>query len=174
MKMMKTAARCRLLSVLAATAVGALVLASSGEAAASPVAGKLGLGIATSLGGGAGLTGLNLVFDGGPWHADATAALAGNGSSQASLGAHGWFHVREGAMSDFSVGGGISWYRINPDGPPEGESVVGIDIGFQIRAFVTANVAVGARAGLFVRTGDDDSFFLGGEPVGAFSFTYFF
>jgi hypothetical protein len=169
-----TKTRSRLLSLLAAAVVGALAMTSGTAAEASPVAGKLGLGIATTLGGGAGFTGLNLVFDGGPWHADATAALAGNGSSQASLGAHGWFHVREGAMSDFSVGGGVSWYRFNPDGPPEGDSIVGIDIGFQIRAFVTANVAVGARAGLFVRTGDDDSFFLGGEPVGAFSFTYFF
>ncbi|HEY0708326.1 MAG TPA: hypothetical protein VGG33_16085 [Polyangia bacterium] len=173
--MKKTGVRFRLLSFLAATAVGAFVMTNTAEAQASPVAGKLGLGIATAFSPGPGPdTGLNLVFDGGMWHADAIAALSGNGASTASLGAHGWFHVREGAMSDFSVGGGLGWFRYNPEGPGEGASGVGIDIGFMIRAFVTANVAVGATGGLQVLSGDFDGFSLSGQPVGAFSFTYFF
>lgn len=169
--MKKTGVLSYVLRFAATAAMAAFVLTQADAAQASPVAGRLGLGIVNSL---SGATGLNVVYDGGMWHADATLALAGNGSSRADLGGHGWFHLREGSMSDFSVGGGVSWLRVDPDGPAEESSVVGIDFGFQIRVFVTANVAVGARAGLLVRTGDDDGFSLGGEPVGDFSLTYFF
>ena len=152
-----------------------VVLGAAGNARAeTPVHGQFGLGIADTLGG---PTGINGVFDGGPWHAEVTLSLAstgpGDNTSRFNLGGHGWFHLHSGASSDFSVGGGLSYERIDPPGPASG-SVVGIDLGFQIRAFVTSNVAVSATGGLQVLTGDDDGFVLGGQPVGAFGLTYFF
>jgi hypothetical protein len=167
-------------TALFATALCAGLTASSSARAETPVHGQFGLGIADTLGG---PTGINGVFDGGPWHAEVTLALSNaNETSRIDLGAHGWFHLHTGASSDFSVGGGLSLDRVDPPGDrPAGlgggsnaSSTVGIDLGFQIRAFVTSNVAVAATGGLQVLTGDGDGFVLGGQPVGAFSLTYYF
>ena len=49
-----------------------------------------------------------------------------------------------------------------------------IDIGAQIRAFLTSNVALSAFGGLAVLAGDADGFALDGQPVGALGLTYFF
>lgn len=139
-----------------------------------------GVGIADTLGG---PTGLNVVFDGGLWHAEATLGLSSqNDTSRIDVGGHGWFHLHTVASADFSVGGGLNVARLDPPGDrPAGlgggsnaSTVIGIDMGFQIRAFVTTNVAVSVSGGLQVLTGDDDGFVLGGQPVGAWGLTYFF
>jgi hypothetical protein len=160
-------------AALAVTAfLSALLAPATAAAEDSPVAGRFGVGIVSTLGPN---TGLNVVYDGGPWHADATLALSDvDSDSRIGIGAHGWFHLHHGASSDFSLGGGLTLDRYNPSGAPPVQSRVGIDLGMQIRAFVTSNVAVGARGGLLVLTGDQDGFVLGGEPVGEFSLTYFF
>jgi hypothetical protein len=151
-----------------------VLIAGARPAAAeeSQVAGRIGVGIVSTL---AGTGGLNVVYDGGPWHADASLLLASiESTSDLGLGAHGWFHLHHGASSDFSLGGGLELDRHDPSGPAETTNRVGIDLGMMIRAFVTSNVAIGARGGLQVITGSQDGFVLGGEPVGAFSLTYFF
>jgi hypothetical protein len=150
---------------------------ASSARAETPVHGQFGLGIADTLGGPPGING---VFDAGIWHAEATLRLSNlDNTSRIDLGGHGWYHLHTGASSDFSVGGGLSLARVDPEGNrPDGSSnassIIGIDLGFQIRAFVTSNVAVAATGGLQVLTGDGDGFVLGGQPIAAFSFTYFF
>ena len=172
----KSAVNAALVLVAACVGIGT----ASTARAETPVHGQFGLGIAATLGGPAGING---VFDGGPWHAEATLRLSSaDSTSRIDLGAHGWFHLHTGASSDFSVGGGLSLDRLDPPGDrpaaagggSNATSTVGIDLGFQIRAFVTNNVAVAATGGLQVLTGDGDGFVLGGQPIGAFSFTYFF
>ena len=166
----------RVLSCVSAAAAAALALAAPAQA--SPVAGHIGVGISETLGAG---TGANIVYDAGIWHADGTLSLAkiggllGTGdTSILGLSGHGWYHLNSAAASDFSVGGGLSFYRRDPDGDPPARSAVSIDIGFQIRAFVTSNVSVSGIGGLSIFTGDADGYSLGGEPLGAFAFTYFF
>jgi hypothetical protein len=163
----------RVLSCLSLGALAVLALAPRTAAAEdSQVAGRIGVGIVSTLGPN---TGLNVVYDGGPWHADASLAIAsGEGSSRIGIGGHGWFHLHHGSSSDFSLGGGVELDRNDPSGPGGSQNRVGIDLGMMIRAFVTSNVAVGARGGLQVLTGSFDGFVLGAEPVGAFSLTYFF
>jgi hypothetical protein len=161
----------RVLTLVLATALGVAMVPGRAEAQ-SPVAGKLGLGVVETFGGN---TGLNLVFDGGPWHAEGLLFLSGiEGDSRIDLGARGWFHLHSTTNADFSVGGGLGIDRWDPSGDNNTRTVVGIDLGFNIRAFVTSNVAVGAFGGLRVATGDRDGFQLGGTPLGAFSLTYFF
>lgn len=168
----------RVLNFISLAAITVAGLAASGSAQASPVAGRFGLGVIDTLGQGAGING---VYDGGPWHADATIALAkiddapiGDNDSRLSLGVHGWYHLNNGASSDFSVGGGLSFFRVDPPGDNNTRSAVSIDAGFQIRAFVTSNVAVSGFGGLQIVTGDSDGYALGGQPLGAFALTYFF
>jgi hypothetical protein len=170
----KLAVKAALVVVAACASLG---VAGSAHAE-TPAHGQFGLGIADTLGG---PTGLNGVFDAGVWHAELTMGLSSsNSTSRIDLAGHGWFHLHTGASSDFSVGGGLSMDRLDPPGdrPAGGGSnavtTIGIDLGFQIRAFLTANVAISATGGLSVLTGDGDGFVFGGQPIGAFSFTYFF
>jgi hypothetical protein len=163
--------------------VAALVLvATAGTAQAqetAPVAatrGGLGVGAAAML---RGPSGLNVVFDAGRWHADAILGIAGDAGGPGAgttidLGARGWFHLHQGNNSDFSLGGGLGFQLSDPDGPADSSNVITIDIGAQIRAFVTSNVALSAFGGLAVITGDADGFALDGQPVGILGLTYFF
>jgi hypothetical protein len=166
----------------AVVAVLALVTAAGTAQAqetapAAPTRGGLGVGAAAML---RGPSGLNVVFDAGRWHADAILAIAGDdggvagGGTSIDLGARGWFHLHNGANSDFSLGGGLGFQMVDPDGPGESVNFVTIDIGAQIRAFVTSNVALSAFGGLTVLAGDADGFALDGQPVGVLGLTYFF
>ena len=165
--------------------VAALALvAAAGTAQAqetAPVAttrGGLGVGAAAML---RGPSGLNVVYDAGRWHADAILGIAGDagggpggGGTTFDLGVRGWFHLHQGNNSDFSLGGGLGFQMSDPDGPADSTTVTTIDIGAQIRAFVTSNVALSAFGGLAVLTGDLDGFALDGQPVGILGLTYFF
>ena len=91
------------------------------------------------------------------------------------FGAGGWYHFHRGASSDFSLGALIA---INTtSGPGQSRTVTAFEPGAQVRAFVTPNVAIFARAGLaflFGDTGSGTDIALGGQATGAFGFSYFF
>jgi hypothetical protein len=172
----------RALSFALVAAIGMVAAAGTAQAqetaAAVPARGGLGLGAATML---RGPSGLNVVYDAGRWHADAILGIAGDdaggpggGGTSIGLGARGWFHLHSGANSDFSLGGGIGFQMEDPDGPAESSNAITIDIGAQIRAFITSNVAISAFGGLAVLAGDADGFALDGQPVGLLGLTYYF
>jgi hypothetical protein len=171
----------RALSYAFAAALALVAAAGTAQAQetapAAPARGGLGVGVASML---RGPSGLNVVFDGGRWHADAILGIAGDdggvggGGTAIDLGARGWFHLHSGTNADFSLGGGLGFQMIDPDGPGESANGITIDIGAQIRAFLTSNVALSAFGGLAVLAGDFDGFALDGQPVGALGLTYFF
>jgi hypothetical protein len=173
----------RALSYALVTALALVAAAGTAQAQeTAPVAttrGGLGVGAASML---RGPSGLNVVFDGGRWHADAILGIAGDdgagpgfgGGTVIDLGARGWFHLHNSSNADFSLGGGLGFQLLDPDGPAESINFISIDIGAQIRAFVTSNVALSAFAGLAVLAGDADGFALDGQPVGALGLTYYF
>jgi len=101
-----------------------------------------------------------------------------NGQTRATdfvFGAGGWYHLHRGSSSDFSLGALIA---INTtSGPGASTTITAFEPGAQVRAFVTPNVAIFARAGiafLFGDTGNGTEIALGGQPTGAFGFSYFF
>jgi hypothetical protein len=165
--------------VAALALVAAAGTAQAQETApAAPARGGLGIGAAAML---RGPSGLNVVFDAGRWHADAILGIAGDdgggpggGGTAIDLGARGWFHLHNSTNADFSLGGGFGFQMLDPDGPAESVNFISIDIGAQIRAFLTSNVALSAFGGLAVLAGDADGFALDGQPVGALGLTYFF
>jgi opacity protein-like surface antigen len=175
----------RALSYALAAALALVAAAGTAQAqetaAAAPARGGLGIGIASML---RGPSGLNIVFDGGRWHADAILGIAGDdgtgpgfggfSGTTIDLGARGWFHLHNSTNADFSLGGGLGFQLLDPDGAPETVNVITIDIGAQIRAFLTSNVALSAFGGLTVLAGDADGFALDGQFVGALGLTYFF
>jgi hypothetical protein len=100
---------------------------------------------------------------------------AGDRVSDFVFGAGGWYHFHKGASSDFSLGGLIAIDTTSGPGPST--TVTSFEPGAQVRTFLTPNVALHARVGLAFRFGDTGSgtnIGLGGQPAGAFGFTYFF
>jgi hypothetical protein len=171
----------RALSYALVAALALVVTAGTAQAQetapAAPARGGLGIGAASML---RGPSGLNVVFDGGRWHADAILGIEGDdggvggGGTAIGLGARGWFHLHNSSNADFSLGGGLGFSLLDPDGPGDSINVITIDIGAQIRAFVTSNVALSAFGGLTVLAGDADGFALDGQPVGILGLTYYF
>ena len=101
--------------------------------------------------------------------------MAGDRGTDWVFGAGGWYHFHRGASSDFSLGALIAIDTTS--GPGASRTVTAFEPGAQVRAFVTPNVAIFARAGLAFLFGDTNSgtnVALGGQPSGAFGFSYFF
>jgi hypothetical protein len=141
-------------------------------AATAPVRGGFGIGYAGMLG--SAPSGLNLIFDGGRWHADAIMGVEGGDGTGLDLAARGWFHLHQSNAADLSLGGGLGIIYRDPDGPPDSTNIVRIDVGAMIRAFITSNVAVSAFGGLGVSAGDGDGFALTGQPLGSLGLAYYF
>ena len=100
---------------------------------------------------------------------------AGDRVSNLVFGAGGWYHLHRGSSSDFSLGAAIA--IATNTGPGPSTTVTAFEPGATVRAFLTPNVALFARAGLlflFGDTGNGTHIDLGGQAAGAFGFTYFF
>jgi hypothetical protein len=163
----------RALSFLAA----ALVCGLSGNALAQDTAttgagrGTLGVGFAQSL---RGVSGVNVVFDPGPWHADAILGLAGNGTTVINIAGRGWYHLHMTGASDFSLGGGLALQNTNPDGMAESTNALFVDLGGLLRFFPVPNVSISLFAGLSVGAADADGFVISAQEMGDLSVAYFF
>ena len=101
---------------------------------------------------------------------------AGDRGTVLTFGAGGWYHLHRGSASDFSLGALIA---INTtSGPGPSNTITQFEPGATVRAFLTPNVALFARAGLVFLFGDTGGagtqIALGGQPTGGFGFTYFF
>jgi len=162
--------------ILSCSVVAAGLLVSS-AAFAGGSKGSLGVGVNLPLAGGS-LPSIGVQFDGGQFHVGgAFGAQNPDGGDNGSVDIMGdfYFHVASTAMSDFGLGGNVV---INMDrlGDPTDNNTTNIFLepGFQIRAFLASNVAIHLTAGLSIGVGDSKDFFLGGDPVGAAGFYYYF
>jgi hypothetical protein len=148
--------------------------------------GGAGLGVGASIFF-SGLAGAEVVYDQPVWHIEGLLAFQsakGGGMNPPrvttfDVGVSGWYHLHTGAASDFSLGGGVGF--VSQSGGGTSLSQVVLEPGAEIRAFVTANVAVAARLGLAMVFGDtinnsnaNTTILLGAQPVGAIGLTYFF
>jgi hypothetical protein len=148
----------------------------------------LGVGAAAFL---SGLTGAQVVYDMPVWHIEALLAFDsrdGGGMNPPRIttfdvGVSGWYHLHQGASSDFSLGGGLG--MVTRSGGGNSATATVLEVGAQARAFVTANVAVHGRLGVAMDFGDDvggvggiggvnNHVGFGGQLVTGFGFTYFF
>jgi hypothetical protein len=134
--------------------------------------GGLGVGFSQMVGGPGGV---DVVYDAGRWHADAFLGAADDdASTNLTLGARGWFHLHSSNNADFSLGGGLGFTNINPSGDGDSITVLKIDIGAQIRAFITQNVALSAGLGIGIFAADGDGFILNGQALGDLGLHYYF
>jgi hypothetical protein len=133
--------------------------------------GVIGVGFAQSL---RGVSGANIVYDPGPWHADAILGLSGNGATVFNIAARGWYHLHATGASDFSLGGGLALQNTNPDGAGESQNLLFVDLGGMLRFFAVPNVSISLFGGLSVGADDADGFVITAQPLGQVAITYFF
>ncbi len=151
-----------------------LVVAAS-PALAGGSKGAIGVGGEIQL---SGVTGVAVNYDAGQFHVGGLVGVFdpdGPNNGSIDLGGHFYWHLASTAMSDFSIGGaiGMAFDRL---GNPSGDtgSFVYLEPGFQIRAFIAANVALSFTGGLSLGVGDDKSLSLNADPTGAIGVSYYF
>jgi hypothetical protein len=142
----------------------------------------IGVGASQTL---SGLHGAQVVYDQPIWHIEGLLAFDNRDGAGANppritlftVNVSGWYHLHQGSSSDFSIGGGVG--IVTQSGQGNSLTATVFDPGVLVRAFVTPNVAIHARAGFEFAFGDavaavSPHFGLDGQVFGAFGFTYFF
>jgi hypothetical protein len=134
----------------------------------------IGVGAATMLNGTSGAL-FTWGSSGGGFHIDGLAGLRRNPNETTSftLGGRFWYHLHAASFADFSLGGGLGFYRwrSNPGGNNSKSHIdVSLEVGAQIRAFIVSNVALLADLGLGATFGDNDNILFGGQSVGSSEF----
>lgn len=163
-------------------AAALVVAASAGSAFAGGSPGSIGVGAEYLLAGGlisegsiAGGPSLN--YDAGAFHVGGFLSITdGDGDDNTNIGIGGrfFYHVASSAMADFSVGGSIGLLSIDHPAPADRDSLIFIEPGAQIRAFVATNVALSATIGLTIGAGDASGLALTGQTVTGGIHYYFF
>jgi hypothetical protein len=150
--------------------VAMFLVAGAGSAQAGGQMGAIGLGTEFQL---SGLGGPSLVFDGGKFHAGGFLAffdppMAYN--TVFELGGEFYYHVHSTATADFGLGGSIGLQNVEhpPVGPGRNatwDSNLYLEPGFQIRAFVTSNVALSVSGGITIGLMDANSTAITGQSI---------
>ena len=170
-----------------AVVLGALSLAFLAAPRAARAQGSEGSGIGVGVqamvssgvdlgaGGLGGLAGPAVVYQAPNFHVDGILSFASNGATSIGVGGRFFYELHSTQASDLSVGGGLGFVNLDPDGPGDGTTLIHFEIGGKIRAFLAPSVAISASAGFgFVSTDEDDPLFLTGQLLGTVGITYFF
>lgn len=151
-----------------------LMATATANAGGSP--GSIGVGAEYDL---FGIGGASVVYDQGDFHAGGFVGFSDGDTpgddTEITIGGQFYYHVHSTAMSDFGVGGSIGF--VHEDDPtPMNDDFTGfyIDLGAQIRAFVTSNVALSFGVGLGIATADADGVILTADPVAIGGVHYYF
>ena len=166
------------LIILGSLALASPVLAGGKE-------GALGVGAETQVNGEVG--GVSVNYDAGPFHVGGVLGYArdrfGNGTgttgptaSEFVIGARFFYHVHTAGQADFGVGGQIGLAEIPFQGTTgvDHHAHLFLEPGFQIRAFITPNVALSFTGGIVLGTVDANSVAITGQIDGIAGVHYYF
>jgi len=174
------------------TLAAMLVLATTGAASAGGQGGSIGVGAEFGLGasflpagaGGGGTAvgegGASMNYDAGKFHVGGALGFADGGGSHDtvySLSGRFYYHVHSTAMSDFGVGGTLGILSIpNPVATDQNnrDTLLFIEPGVQIRAFVASNVALSFTIGFVLGAVDASGTLIGGQTTGSAGIHYYF
>jgi hypothetical protein len=151
-----------------------IVLASVGTASAGGSKGSLGVGAEYQL---RGLGGVSMNYDLGEFHLGGWFGFAdagGDDDTDFQFGGRFYYHVHSTAMADFGIGGSFGVGLLNAAPGPDASTVVFIEPGFQIRAFVATNVALSFTGGLALGVADADGVDVTAGPVVSGGVHYYF
>ncbi len=154
-----------------------LVALGAGTASAGGSKGSLGVGGEVQLNGLLG--GVSANYDLGEFHLGGFLGFADGGGeddTDVALGGRFFYHVHSTAMADFGIGGsfGIGLIGDETPGVDENLTLVFIEPGFQIRAFVASNVALSFSGGLTLGVADADGVLVNAQATGSAGVHYYF
>src|SRR5262245_26007104 len=155
--------------------VAIFVVAMTGAANAGGQEGSIGVGV--ELGNNIETGGVSMNYDAGKFHVGGFLGFNDGGSdndTDYTFGARFYWHVHRTAMSDFGVGGGIGFFSQDQPSPMDRESRLYFEPGFQIRAFIAANVAFSFTGGISFRLVDGDGASITGQLSGIAGIHYYF
>jgi hypothetical protein len=101
-----------------------------------------------------------------------TEASSSTSRTDLGIGGRAWFHLRQSANTDFSLGGGLGILHVSMK--DNGQTYINLNGGFLVRAFLFPNFALTGTGGLAFVTGDYDSFAVNGQLLGSLGFMYYF
>ena len=122
--------------------------------------------------------GVSMNYDAGLFHVGAVLGYervkpaVGEAKTNFEVGARFFYHVHSAGQADFGIGGEVGIAEV-PMGTGH-DTHLFIDPGFQIRAFVTPNVALSFTAGVVLGTVDANSIAIGGQVNALAGFHYYF
>lgn len=151
------------------TLAGMFVLATAGSANAGGQEGSIGVGAEFGLDGLTG--GASMNYDAGKFHLGGFLGFAdggGNNDTDYTLGARFYYHLHKTAMSDFGIGGAFGLFSQDGQGVMmnQRDSLVFIEPGVQIRAFITSNVALSFTVGITIALVDAQGTAFGAAQIG--------
>jgi hypothetical protein len=150
-----------------------LLVAAPATAYAGGSAGSIGVGVEVSL---TGSSDVSVNYDAGPFHVGGAFGYSdnrpGTGPSDNDVRISGrfYYHLHSTALADFGIGGEVTI----EDQSGDNNTALDIAGGFQIRSFISTNVALSFTGGFVVGLVDDDGFALDGTPVGVAGVHYYF
>lgn len=97
-------------------------------------------------------------------------------TSSFTIGGRGYYHIASTSASDFGLGGGLYLRHTKFDLPGDDDTTdeLVLDLGFQIRAFITNEVALSFSGGINIGAADADGVILGGSLTGGAGVHYYF
>lgn len=154
--------------------VAMLLGAAAGAAHAGGAAGSIGVGAEEQL---SGVGGVSVNYDTGLFHVGGFLGFFdGNNDNDDvfNIGGRFFYHVAKSASADFSVGGSIGIQSQNNPDPVGRQTFLYLEPGFQIRAFITPNVALSFTGAISIGTVDASDVRIGGDLTGTAGVHYYF
>ncbi len=154
-----------------------IVLATAGTASAGGSKGSIGIGFESQINGV--LDGVSANYDMGEFHLGGFLAFSdagGEDDTDINFGGRFYYHVHSTAMADFGIGGSFGVGIIGDRMPAidENATLVFIEPGFQIRAFVASNVALSFTGGLTLGVADAEGVAVTGQLNAVAGVHYYF
>ena len=161
--------------ILTSLIPAALLVGATSSAFAGGSKGSIGVGGEVMM---TGLGGVSGNYDMGDFHVGGFLGFAdagGDDDTDVSLGGRFFYHVHSTAMSDFGVGGSVG-LGFSGDGDPDTDNptILILEPGIQIRAFIVSNVALSLTAGIGVGLADAEGVVLDTQLQGGAGIHYYF
>jgi hypothetical protein len=154
-----------------------IVLATAGTASAGGSKGSIGVGAESQLNGV--LDGISANYDMGEFHLGGFLSFSDSGGeddTDIAFGGRFYYHVHSTAMADFGIGGqfGVGLIGDRMPGMDNNTTLVFIEPGLQIRAFVASNVALSFTGGLTLGVADAEGVAVTGQLNAVAGVHYYF
>jgi hypothetical protein len=152
------------------TILTVLLVSAPATAVAGGSSGSIGVGAELS----AQLTpDVSVNYDAGAFHVGGAVGFSddrGGGQNDFRVAGRFYYHLHATALADFGVGGELQLR----DQEGDDNTFVDIIAGFQIRSFISTNVALSFAGGITIGVADSDGVSIGGQPVGIAGVHYYF